>query len=133
MFYKYPKLLDTNEKYRSLPTDAKHLYIYLLSLHELSEKNKWKDAEGRTFVICPRDKMADLIGVSTRTAIRLVKSLSDVGLVEIKKQRYENSPRMYVKNLLPEKKTYKNNADTDLFNINSDEISRALFEQYINS
>ena len=77
--------------------------------------------------------MADLIGVSRRTAIRLVKSLSDVGLVEIKKQRYENSPRMYVKNLLPEKKTYKNNADTDLFNINSDEISRALFEQYINS
>ncbi len=132
MFYKYPKALDTNEQYRTLTTDAKFLYMHLLSLHELSEKNNWRDADKKTFVICTRDRMADLMKISTRTATRLVKSLSDVGLIEVKKQRGSYSPRIYVKNLLPKNKPRKHNADISPYNIEEDEMSRALFSQYIN-
>lgn len=46
-FYRIPKLLFTDERYRPVSTDAKMLYGLLLDRLSLSEKNGWKDERRR--------------------------------------------------------------------------------------
>ena len=48
-FYRIPKLLFTDERYRPVSTDAKMLYGLLLDRLSLSEKNGWKDERGRVY------------------------------------------------------------------------------------
>ena len=49
MFYKVPKALFTEEKYKPVPTDAKMLYGLLLDRMHLSAKNGWTDKRGRIY------------------------------------------------------------------------------------
>ena len=49
-FYRIPKLLFTDERYRPVSTDAKMLYGLLLDRLSLSEKNGWKDERGRVYI-----------------------------------------------------------------------------------
>ena len=52
-FYRIPKLLFTDERYRPVSTDAKMLYGLLLDRLSLSEKNGWKDERGRVYQYSP--------------------------------------------------------------------------------
>ena len=49
MFYKVPKALFTEEKYKPVSTDAKMLYGLLLDRIHLSAKNGWTDKRGRVY------------------------------------------------------------------------------------
>ena len=46
-FYKLPKVLFSDGKYKGVSTDAKVLYGLLLDRNSLSIKNDWKDMCGR--------------------------------------------------------------------------------------
>ena len=46
-FYRIPKLLFTNDYFKTLSTDAKVLYGLMLDRMSLSIKNKWFDEEKR--------------------------------------------------------------------------------------
>lgn len=48
-FYKVPKALFTDEKYKTVSTDAKMLYGLLLDRMYLSVKNGWVDNQGRVY------------------------------------------------------------------------------------
>ena len=48
-FYKVPKVLFTDEKYKTVSTDAKMLYGLLLDRMYLSVKNGWVDKQGRVY------------------------------------------------------------------------------------
>ena len=48
MFYKVPKALFKEEKYKPVSTDAKMLYGLLLDRMHLSAKNGWTDKRGRS-------------------------------------------------------------------------------------
>ena len=48
-FYKVPKVLFTDEKYRAVSTDAKMLYGLLLDRMYLSVKNGWVDKQCRVY------------------------------------------------------------------------------------
>lgn len=49
VFYKVPKALFTDEKYKAVSTDAKMLYGLLLDRMHLSVKNGWTDKYGRVY------------------------------------------------------------------------------------
>ena len=49
-FYRTPKLLFTDERFRTLSRDARFLYGILLDRVELSARNNWKDDAGRVYI-----------------------------------------------------------------------------------
>ena len=50
-YYRIPKILFTDDRYRDISTDAKVLYGLLLDWVSLSIKNKWVDDQNRVFII----------------------------------------------------------------------------------
>ena len=50
-FYRFPKALFTDSRFRGISVEAKVLYGLLLDRMGLSVKNGWKDEEGRVYII----------------------------------------------------------------------------------
>ena len=62
-FYRIPKVLFTDDRFRVLSAEAKTLYGILLDRVSLSVENGWIDSQGRVYIICTMDEiMADLNG-----------------------------------------------------------------------
>lgn len=50
-FYRIPKVLFTEERFKSISAEAKVLYGLLLDRMSLSARNEWLDEEGRVYII----------------------------------------------------------------------------------
>ena len=63
-FYRIPKRLFEDDRFRGVSTDAKLLYGLLLDRMALSMKNGWLDEQGRVFIYYPADEvmLEELIG-----------------------------------------------------------------------
>ena len=60
-FYRVPKVLFTNDRFKYLSAEAKTLYGILLDRVPLSAKNGWIDEQGRVYIICTIEEiMADM-------------------------------------------------------------------------
>ena len=51
-FYRVPRLLIKDERFKGLSSDAKLLYGLMLDRMSLSMKNGWLDDENRAYIIC---------------------------------------------------------------------------------
>ena len=99
-FYRTPKLFYTDEKFRTLSSDAKILYGIMLDRLSLSVKNDWRDDDGRVYIYMTLDSVEEMMGCA------LVKELNDFGLIEKKKQGLCKPTRIYVKNFVRVWKSY---------------------------
>ena len=133
MFYRFPKSLNTDEKYNKLSIHAKYLYMFLLARSDLSEKHGWIDDEGKIYIYCAREEMAEIIEATRQTAVKVFKQLTDAELVTVGKKNGHGSPRLYVKNLLSKNELYFKGDTKSPQDFEGDEISKALLEQFINS
>ena len=95
-FYQMPKELFINPKYKKLDSNAKVLYTVLLDRKELSRKNKWVDEYNQIYLIYTRENIAELLGVSVRTVIKVFKQLREAKLIEEEKQGLNKPNRIYV-------------------------------------
>ncbi len=50
-FYRIPKVLFTDSRFKGVSVEAKVLYGLLLDRMSLSVKNRWMDGEGRVYII----------------------------------------------------------------------------------
>jgi len=50
-FYRIPRVLFTDNRFRKISTDGKVLYGLLLDRVFLSQENGWLDEEGRVYII----------------------------------------------------------------------------------
>lgn len=50
-FYRIPKVLFTEERFKTISAEAKVLYGLLLDRMSLSAKNGWQDKENRVYII----------------------------------------------------------------------------------
>lgn len=98
-FYKIPKILLTEPLFReNLDTTAMILYGIMLSFTELSQKNGWVDENNHIYIIFPVGKVVEEFGITKKTAIKTLKSLERVGLIERKSQNDFNRTKItYVK------------------------------------
>ena len=55
-FFRIPKVLFRDQRFKPISTDAKVLYGLMLDRVSLSVKNKWIDSKGRVFVIIFKNK-----------------------------------------------------------------------------
>ena len=98
-FYQMPKELFINPRYKDLDSNAKVLYTVLLDRKELSRKNKWVDEYNQIYLIYTRENIAELLGVSVRTVIKVFKQLREAKLIEEEKQGLNKPNRIYVLHL----------------------------------
>lgn len=104
-FYRVPKVLFTNPRYRHLSPEAKILYGLLLDRAVLSTQNGWYDQHGRVYVYYTVSNIMKDMACCKQKAIKLLDELEKKGrLLERKKQGQGKPNRIYVKHFEDEVK-----------------------------
>ncbi len=111
-FYRIPKVLRTDHRYKNVSMEAKVLYGLMLDRMGLSVRNGWLDSEGRVYIYFTLEDALAMLGCGKDKAVRLFKELDKsggIGLIERRKQGQGKPARIYVKNFIlppaPEKCT----------------------------
>jgi hypothetical protein len=99
MFFRIPKVLITNERFKEVSTDSKLLYGLMLDRMCLSNKNGWFDEQNRVYIIYTiKEIMEDMRCAKQKVAKLLDELENDVGLIERKRQGLRKPNIIYVKN-----------------------------------
>ena len=96
-FYRMPKVLICDKKYRELSNNAKLLYSIILDRASLSESNAWIDEQNNVVVFLTIDEACKLLNIGHNTATKIFKELDDYGLIERKKQGFARANIIYPK------------------------------------
>ena len=101
-FYRVPKTLLTDPRYKSVSIEAKVLYGLLLDRMGLSVKNGWMDSDGRVYIYFTQEDAMTLMNCGKDKATKLFRELDmdGIGLIERKKQGQGRPARIYVKNFI---------------------------------
>ena len=102
-FFRLPKLLIRDKRFKDVSSDAKILYGILLDRMSLSIKNRWMDDENRVYIIFKISEIMEEFDCSERKAVEMLAELdtnSGVGLIEKKRQGLGKPNLIYVKNFV---------------------------------
>ena len=100
-FYRIPKVLFTDDRFRVLSAEAKTLYGILLDRVTLSAKNGWIDQQGRVYIIYTIEEIMADMNCGNKKAIQLLSDLEKkVGLIERKRQGLGKPNLIYVKSFI---------------------------------
>jgi hypothetical protein len=115
LFYQVPQALVDDETFSDLDGWAILLYSFMISRAGLSVKNKAKFTDkknGQIYIIFTIAEVMKKCRCGKNTAIKLMKQLEDIGLIEKKRQGLGKPSLIYVKNF----SHYKNNKNDDKSN-----------------
>ena len=118
-FYRVPKLLFTDERFKGLSCEAKLTYGLMLDRMGLSLRNQWLDEDGKVYIIFHAEELAELLGCSRAKIFALMGELDSaggVGLIERKRFGLGKPSRIYVKNIFVIKENeeeYESNQDPE--------------------
>ena len=101
-FYRIPKILLTDRRYKGVSLEAKVPYGPLLDRMGLSARNGWLDDNGRVFLYFTQEEAMAMLDCSKDKATKLFRELEGIGLMERKKQGQGHPARIYVKNFILE-------------------------------
>lgn len=122
-FYRVPRLLIKDERFKGLSSDAKLLYGLMLDRMSLSMKNGWFDDENRAYIHYTVENIMEDLGCARATCAKIIAELDSkkgIGLIEKKRQGLGKPDIIYVKNFVavePDtkpKKTEKEPGNTDV-------------------
>ena len=99
-FYRTPKALYTDPRYRGMDALAKQLYGLFLDRLDLSLKNGWFDEDGRVYIIYTLKEAMDALGCANQKATKLFSELEKYGLIERKHQGLCKPNLIYVLDFL---------------------------------
>lgn len=100
-FYRVPRLLVKDVRFKGLSSDAKLLYGLMLDRLGLSMKNGWLDGAGRAYIYYKADEIMEDLGCSGYTCTKVLAELDGrkgIGLIERKRQGLGKPDIIYVKN-----------------------------------
>ena len=114
-YFRIPKALFQDSRFRQLSTDARTLYGILLDRMSLSVKNEWFDKKGRVFIIFTIEDVKRTLRCADNKATRLLRELEGFGLIERKRRGQGKPCLVYVKNFSAEssKESVKNRDNDD--------------------
>ena len=87
-FYRVPKTLLTDPRYKSVSIKAKVLYGLLLDRMGLSVRNGWMDRDRRIYIYFTQEDAMTLMNCGKDQATKLFRELDQggIGLIELKQQ-----------------------------------------------
>ena len=108
-FYRLPKVLITDKRFKDLSDSAKLLYGLMLDRMSLSVKNGWLDEENRVYIKYSFSSIMEDLNCAREKASKLLKELEDIGLIW-KVSQIGHASIIYVKNFIKSVE-----AEVDLF------------------
>ena len=127
-FYRVPRLLIKDERFRGLSSDAKLLYGLMLDRMALSMKNGWLDDENRAYIIYTIENIREDLGCSKEKAVKVLAELDagkGIGLVEKIRRGLGKPDIIYVKNFVISDGGRKEPSNTDV----STEVGKTDFKR----
>ena len=127
-FYRVPRLLIKDERFRGLSSDAKLLYGLMLDRMSLSMKNGWLDDENRAYIIYTIDNIREDLGCSKEKAVKVLAELDKakgIGLVEKIRRGLGKPDIIYVKNFVIQDEGRKEPSNADV----SAEVGKTDFKR----
>ena len=114
-FYRIPKVLFTEERFKNISAEAKVLYGLLLDRMSLSAKNGWQDKENRVYIIFTIEDIMEAMGCADQKAGKLLYELENkCRLIERKRQGLGKPNLIYVKNFVtPSESRFLNRENHD--------------------
>ena len=100
-FYRVPRVLIKDERFRELSSDAKLLYGLMLDRMALSRKNGWFDEENRAYIHYTLENIMEDLGCAREKCAKVLAELDSkkgIGLIEKKRQGLGKPDIIYVKN-----------------------------------
>lgn len=100
-FYRIPRLLIKDPRFKELSSDAKLLYGLMLDRMALSMKNGWLDAENKVYIHYTINDIIEDLGCARGTCVKVLAELDSkngIGLIEKKRQGQGKPDLIYVKN-----------------------------------
>lgn len=85
-YFRIPKALFQDSRFRQLSTDARTLYGILLDRMSLSVKNGWMDKQGRVYIIYTVREVQESLCCAEHKAIKLFRELEQIDLIERKRR-----------------------------------------------
>lgn len=114
-FYRLPKVLFTDSRYKTLSDGAKILYGLMLDRMGLSIKNGWLDEENRVYIYFTLEDSQEYMNCGHNKGVKLMAELDTIGLVERVKQGQGKPARVYVKKFIANDGEYYHKKKTDGF------------------
>lgn len=99
-YFRIPRQLITNPRFKYISTDAKLLYGMLLDRMGLSAKSEWYDDDGRVFIYYTVEEICKDLTCGRDKAMKLLMELDvgkGIGLIERVKQGQGKPTKIYVK------------------------------------
>ena len=96
-YFRIPKALFQDHRFRHLSTDARTLYGILLDRMSLSAKNGWMDEQGRVYIIYTVREVQESLCCAEHKAVKLFRELEDTDLIERKRRGLGRPSLIYVK------------------------------------
>ena len=97
IYYQIPQEFFINKLYKEkLNSDCKILYAFLLDRLSLSQKNHWIDEENKVYLIFTREEVQEKLCLSDKTVTKAFKQLTEVKLIEEKRQGLGKPNLIYV-------------------------------------
>lgn len=98
-FVQIPKFLFSNPTYSMLSNNAKLMYGLILDRLHLSQKNHWTEEDGTLYLIYTIEETAKVLNCKKDTAVKVLKELEAVKLID-RKRRGQGLPSIiYVYNI----------------------------------
>lgn len=98
-FYRLPKALITDQRFKGMSNNAKLLYGLMLDRMSLSKKRGWLDEENKVFIKYSLNNIETDLNISKKTSGELLKELEYIGLIDMIKQTGVANI-IYVKNFI---------------------------------
>jgi hypothetical protein len=119
-FYRVPRLLIKDDRFKNLSSDAKLLYGLMLDRMSLSMKNGWMDNQNRAYIIYTVDNIMSDLGCGKEKAVKVLAELDankGIGLIEKVRRGLGKPDIIYVKNFatINEKSDGEDTANTDKY------------------
>ena len=102
-FYRVPKILFKDQRFKGLSSDAKLLYGLMLDRMALSVKNGWIDENNRVYIYYTMENMMEDLGCAKDKCTKVVAELDSkkgLGLIEKKRQGLGKPDMIFVKNFI---------------------------------
>lgn len=103
-FYRLPKALITDPRFKNISNNAKLLYGLMLDRMSLSARSGWFDEDNRVFIKYAVKSIMEDLNCSKMTAVGLLKELQGIGLIDVE-QKNGLANIIYVKNFVSEDKS----------------------------
>ena len=132
-FFRIPKVLFKDKRFKDMSTDAKLLYGLMLDRMGLSMRNRWIDDDNRVYIIYKMEEIIEDIGCARQKVAKLLEELDkSVGLIERKRQGLGKPNIIYVKNFITANSSEYENHTSRSMNTENPEVPKSNLQKYEN-